>query len=142
VADFIPEREDAEGFLETPEGDVKGTRFFRLAEEAVQADLQEFQFFQEGGDLGLVGLALLNHQLMAEMPGMATEGRGTEAMGGGQGAEGHGIDEGAVDLRARGVITDSTADRLMGGAVLFRHRVTPPGGWFRTGRTPVPLTGG
>jgi len=89
MADFLPEREDADGFLQTPEGDVEGTGLFGLAEEAVQADLQEFQFFQEGGDVGLVGLALLDHQLMAEMPGMTTEGRGTEAMGGGQGAEGH-----------------------------------------------------
>ena len=99
VADFLPEREDADGFLQTPEGDVEGMGPFGLAEEAVQADLQEFQFFQEGGGLGLVGLALLEHQLMAEMPGMAEEGRGAEAMGGGQGPEGHAIDQGAVDLR-------------------------------------------
>jgi len=127
MADFLPEREDADGFLQTPEGDVEGTGLFGLAEEAVQADLQEFQFFQEGGDVGLVGLALLDHQLMAEMPGMTTEGRGTEAMGGGQGAEGHAIDQGAVDLRAGGVITDGTAGRLMGGAEMFRHSCTPPG---------------
>jgi hypothetical protein len=127
VADFLPEREDAEGFLETPEGDVEGMGLFGLAEEAVQADLQEFQFFQKSGDLGLVGLALLDHQLMAEMAGMATEGRGAEAMGGGQGAEGHAIDEGAVDLLMRGVITDGTAGRLMGGAEMFRHSCTPQG---------------
>jgi hypothetical protein len=127
VAEFLPESEDAEGFLETAEGDVEGTGLFGLAEEAVQADLQEGQFFQEGGGLGLVGLALLEHQLMAEMFGMATEGRDTEAMGGGQGAEGHAIDQGAVDLRAGGVITDGTAGRLMGGAVMFRHGFTPQG---------------
>ena len=99
MADFLPEREDADGFLKTPQGDVEGMGLFGLAEEAVQADLQELQFFQEGGGLGLVGLAMLDHKLMAEMPGMATEGRGTEAMGGGQGAERQAIDQGAVDLR-------------------------------------------
>ena len=71
VAEFLPEREDAEGFLQTPQGDVEGTVLFGLAEEAVQADLQEFQFIQQGGDVGLVGLTLLGHQLMSDMPGMA-----------------------------------------------------------------------
>lgn len=127
MADFLPESEDADGFLETPEGDVEGMGHFGLAEEAVQADLQEFQFFQEGGGLGLVGLALLEHQLMADMPGMAEEGGSAEAMSGGQGAVGHAIDEGAVDLRAGRVITDGTAARLIGGAVLFRHGFTPQG---------------
>jgi len=106
---------------------VEGTGLFGLAEEAVQADLQEFQFFQKGGGMGLVGLALLDHQLMADMPGMATEGRRAEGMGGGQGAEGHAIDQGAVDLLMRGVITDGTAGRLMGGAEMFRHSCTPQG---------------
>jgi len=50
---------------------------------------------------------------MADMPGMATEGRRAEGMSGGQGAEGHAIDEGAADLLMRGVITDGTAGRLM-----------------------------
>jgi hypothetical protein len=127
VAEFLPEREDADGFLKTSQGDVEGTGLFGLAEEAVQADLQEFQFFQEDGDLGLVGLALLDHQLMAEMAGMATEGRSAEGMSGGQGAERHAIDQGAVDLLMRGVITDGTAGRLMGGAEMFRHSCTPQG---------------
>ena len=71
MADFLPESEDAQGFLPTPQGDVEGTGLFGRAEETVQADLREFQFFQEGGGLGLVVLARLERQLMAEMPGMA-----------------------------------------------------------------------
>jgi hypothetical protein len=100
---------------------------FSLAEEAVQAELQEFQFIQELGDLGPVGLALLEHQLMLEMFGMAKESRDTEAMGGGQSAQRHAIDQGAVNIRAGGVLADGTADRLGGGAVLFRHRFAPQG---------------
>jgi hypothetical protein len=82
VADFLPEREKAEGFLKTPQGDAEGTGLFGLTEDAVQADLQEFQLFQELGDFGLFGAALLDDQLVAEMSGMAAEGRNTEAMGG------------------------------------------------------------
>jgi hypothetical protein len=122
VADFLPEGEDADGFLKTPQGDVERMGLFGFEKEAVQADLQEFQFFQERADLRLVGLAPLDHQLMTEMPGMTPEGRGAEAMSGGQSAEGHASDEGAVDVRAGGVMTDGTASRLMSRAEMFRHR--------------------
>jgi hypothetical protein len=131
MAEFLPERKDTEGFLKAPEGDAKGTGLFGLAEEAVQADFQEFQFFQELGDLGLFGAALLDQQLVAEMFGMATEGRNTEAMGSSQGAVRHAIDKGAIDLRAGGVITDGAAGRLMGGAEMFRHK-------FYSSRSMVP----
>ena len=104
---------------------MEGTGLFGLAEEAVQADLQEFHFIQPGGDLKPVGLVRLDYQLMADMPGMATEGRGAEGMRSGQGAEGHALDQGAIDLRAGGVITGGTAGSLMGGAVMFRHGCTP-----------------
>lgn len=128
VADFRLQREEAHRFLKAPQGDVEGMGLFGLEEEAVQADLQEFQFFQELGDLGLLDLALLDHQLMADMFGMAEEGRGAEAMGGGQGAEGHAIDQGAVDLGAGGVITDGAASRIGAGAnVTFHHNDTPKG---------------
>ena len=67
-----------------------------------------------GGGLGLAGLARLEHRLMAELPGMATEGRGTEAMGGGQGAQRHAIDEGAMVSHRRDAC--ATAMRAAGQA--------------------------
>ncbi len=62
--------------------------------------------------MGLVGLALLQGQLAAEMFGVATEGRRAEAIVGGQGAQRHAVEEAAVDLREGGVVTDGTAPRL------------------------------
>lgn len=125
MADFLLEGEDADVLLQTSQGDVQGTGILGLAEDAVQAGLQEFQFFQEVKGLGLFVVAFLDYHLMLEMFDMAAEGRGTDVIGGGQGAVGHGIDQGAIDLRAGGVMTDGTAGRLMGGAVMFRHCSTP-----------------
>ena len=68
---------------------MEGVEVFGLAEESVQADFQEVQFVQEGGGVGLVGMALLVGQLAAEMSGVAAEGRRAEVIVGGQGAEGH-----------------------------------------------------
>ena len=112
MADFLPEKEKPDGLLKAAEGDVEGVEVFGLAEKSVQADFQEVQFVQEGGGVGLVGMARLVGQLAAEMPGVAAEGRRAEVLVGGQGAEGHSIDEAAVDVRERGVVTDRTAPRL------------------------------
>ena len=112
MADLLPEKKEPDGLLKAAEGDVEGVEVFGLAEEAVQPDFQEVQFVQEGGGVGLVGMALLVGQLAAEMPGVAAEGRRAEVLVGGQGAEGHSIDEAAVDVRERGVVTDRTASRL------------------------------
>jgi len=107
VADFLPEEKEPDGLLKAAEGDVEGVEVFGLAEEAVQADFQEVQFVQEGGGVGLVGMALLVGQLAAEMPG----------------AEGHSIEEAAVDVRERGVVTDGTAPRLEARATIrFHHK--------------------
>jgi hypothetical protein len=126
AADFLLKREDAEGFLQTSQGDVEGMRLFGLVVEAIQAELQEFQIFQELGYLGLLDLALLNHQLLADMPGMAKQGGGTEAMSGSQGAQRYAIDKGTVDFGARGVITDGTACSIRAGSRrTFRHNSTP-----------------
>ena len=122
MADFLPEEKEPDGLLKAAEGDVEGVEVFGLAEEAVQPDFQEVQFVQEGGGVGLVGMALLVDQLAAEMSGVAAEGRRAEVIVGGQGAEGHSIDEAAVDVRERGVVTDGTAPRLEAWATrIFCH---------------------
>ena len=57
MADLLPEKKEPDGLLKAAEGDVEGVEVFGLAEEAVQPDFQEVQFVQEGGGVGLVGMA-------------------------------------------------------------------------------------
>ena len=51
---------EAEGLPDAAQGDVKGAEIQGGIEEAVQAGIQEFEFFQEGGLAGGV-LPLLLH---------------------------------------------------------------------------------
>ena len=56
---------EAEGLPDAAQGDVKGAEIKGGIEEAVQAGIQEFQFFQEGGLAGGVLLALLQSRWRA-----------------------------------------------------------------------------
>jgi hypothetical protein len=58
MADFLPESGGADGFLPAPQGDVEERGFSGLGVAMVQVNLQEFQFFQEVGGLGMEGLPL------------------------------------------------------------------------------------
>ncbi len=108
-ADFLPEEEEAEGLLNAAQGDMEGVDIFSLAEEAVQAGLQDIQPIQEMGDLLLPDLAVLVGQGPVEMLEMAGKGRGREAELSGQGAQGEAVHEGAVDLPQGGVSADGAA---------------------------------
>lgn len=55
---------------------MEGLGVFGLAEEAVQADPQEVQLVQVGGELGLAVLVVLGLKLAAEMLAVAGQGRG------------------------------------------------------------------
>ena len=70
---------EAEGLPDAAQGDVKGAEIKGGIEEAVQAGIQEFQLFQEGGLAGGVLLALLPFKVAGEMLGVAAEGGGAEA---------------------------------------------------------------
>ncbi len=54
LAEFFPEGEDADGFLDTTQGDMERVALLGLVKDAFQAVLEEVQFLQE-----LVVLALL-----------------------------------------------------------------------------------
>jgi hypothetical protein len=95
--------------------------------ETVQTGGQEVQVVQEGLLPGLVGPVLLEGKLALKVPGVAAEGRGREAVAGGQGAEARPMDEGAVDVGAGGVIADGTT--VIHGFAVFslRFSVKEPG---------------
>ena len=65
-----------------------------------------------GGPGGLAarpgGPVLLEGKLALKVPGVAAEGRRGEAVAGGQGAEAHPMDEGAVDVGAGGMVANGT----------------------------------
>ena len=107
---------EPKGLPDAAQGDMKGAEIKGGIEETVQADIQEGQFFQEGGLVGLVLPALLQVKLAGEMLGVAAEGGGAEAELPGQGTVGHPLHEAAVDLRAGGVRADGTA---------LHHKCTP-----------------
>jgi hypothetical protein len=109
LADFFPEGEDAEGFLNTAQGNVKGVAFFGFAKDAVQVDLVQVQFIQEGGLMGLAGLVGGGGQGPAQMFGVPGERGDGEPVLGGQGAQGLPGLQSAVDLREGGVSADGIA---------------------------------
>lgn len=99
---------EAQGLADAAQGDMEGALIKGGIEEAVQADIEEGQFVQEGGLLGLVLAAALGLEVAGEMLGVAAKGRGGQVELGGQGAvrdRGH---EGVIDLRPGGVIADGT----------------------------------
>jgi hypothetical protein len=117
---------EAQGLPDAAQGDVEGAEIKGGIKEAVQAGIQEGQFFQEGGLTGGVLPALLQVKLAGEMLGVAAEGGGAEAELPGQGAVGDSLDEAAVDLRAGGVRADGTAHRLEACATGVLHHNCAP----------------
>jgi hypothetical protein len=109
LADFFPEGEDAEGFLDTAERDVEGAVFLGLVKDAFQAVFIKVQFIQEGGVMVLAGLVGRGGQGLPQMFGMAGEGRDGNPVSGRQGTEGLSGLEGAVDLGEGGMGADGTA---------------------------------
>jgi hypothetical protein len=103
------EWDEAEGFPDAAQGDVKGAEIKGGIEEAVQAVIKEGEFFHEGVLERLVLLALLEVALAGAMLGVAAEGGRAKAELPGQGTIGHPIHKAAVDLRAGGVRADGTA---------------------------------
>jgi hypothetical protein len=123
VAESGAQGQEFEGFLKAAQGDVEGLGVFGLAEEAVQANPEEVQLVQVGGELGLVILVVLGLEGSAEMLGVAGKGRGREAVESRQRAQRHATHQGVVDLFLRWVVADGT-EAGPGGKVLrifFRH---------------------
>jgi hypothetical protein len=100
---------EADGLPETTQGFVPGAEIGGGVVETVQAGGQEVQVVQEGLLPGLVGPVFLEGKLALKVPGVAAEGRRGEAVAGGQGAEAHPMDEGAVDVGAGGMVANGTA---------------------------------
>ncbi len=116
MTDFGAEGQKLDGFLDAGQRDVEGLGFFGLAEEVVQAELQEVKLVQAGSELcPLIG-EMLVVQGAAEMLGVAGERRGGEAVEGRQGPQGGAVDQGAVDLGEGGVVADGTEARPQAGA--------------------------
>ena len=109
MAKLFLEGQEAEGLLKAAEGDVEGVEVFGLAEETIEAGLQKVQLLHEGGLVGLIFPVVAGGQGLAEMLEVAGEGRGGDAVLGGQGAEGEALEEALVDLREGGVVADGAA---------------------------------
>jgi len=116
VADAFQQGKEAQGLPDAAQGDVEGAEISRGIKEAVQAGIEEGQFFQEGGLLGLALVAALGVQGAGEMFGVAAKGRGGQAELLGQGAVGHRGHEALIDLHTGGVIADGTT---------FYHNLAP-----------------
>jgi hypothetical protein len=127
------EGEEAQGFPDAAQSDEKGALVGGGIEQAVQAVLQEVQTVQEGLLPGLVGPVLLEGKLALKVPGVAAEGRGGEAVAGGQGAEARAMDEGAVDIGAGDVVANGTT--FVHGFSVFNWRFSAkePGKGYQGG---------
>jgi hypothetical protein len=108
MADFGAQGQKPEGLLDAAQGEVERLGVFAFEEETVQTGLQEFQLIQFRSELGLLGLVVLGLQVAAEMLHMAGQGRRGEAVEVRQGAQGHAIHQGAVDLGEGRVVADGT----------------------------------
>jgi hypothetical protein len=109
LADFFPEGEDAEAFLDTAEGNVEGVVFLGLVKDAFQAKFEEVQFIQERGLMSVLGLIRGVVQVLAQVPGVAGQRRDGKAVLGGQGTQGPSGYQGSVDLFEGGMSADGTA---------------------------------
>jgi hypothetical protein len=109
LADFFPEGEDAEAFLDTAQGNVEGVVFLGLVKDAFQAEFEEVQFIQERGLMFLMGRIRGVVQGPAQMPGMAGQRRNGKPVLAGQGTQGPSGHQGAVDLFEGGMSTDGAA---------------------------------
>jgi hypothetical protein len=106
MAEAGAQGDDLQGFLDAAQRNMERVVVFGLVKETVQANLEEVQVVQEGLELGLLVALALVGQGPAEMFGMAGEGRRGEPIEGRQGAEGHTLHQGAVDLGEGGMMTD------------------------------------
>jgi hypothetical protein len=120
-AQFLPEAQDADGLLNAAQGDVEGVQGLGLEEDAVQADLQEVEMVQELVEVFFPGQPVTLAQGPAEMLEVSGEGRGRDAVPGGQGAEGVAVHQGLVDLRPGGVGADGAA--VIHGLSFSRQRL-------------------
>ncbi len=77
-AEAIQERDETEGLADTAQGDVKGTEVMGGIEEAVQAVVQEGEFFHDALLVIMVLLAQLEGALAGDMLSVAAEGGGAE----------------------------------------------------------------
>jgi len=119
LADFFPKGKDAEGFLDTAQGNVEGVVFLGPVKDLFQAVFKEVQFIQERGVMVLLGFVDGIGQGPAQMFGVAGEGRDGKPVPGGQGTQGLSGDQGAVDLLEAGVSADGTA--FIHGLPLFNQ---------------------
>ena len=87
MADFFPEGEDAEAFLDTAQGNVEGVVFLGLVKDAFQAEFEEVQFIQERGLMAVLGLIRVVVQGLAQVLGVAGERRDGKPDLGGQGTQ-------------------------------------------------------
>jgi hypothetical protein len=109
LADFFPEGEDAEGFLDTAQGDVEGVVVLGFVKDAFQAGFEEIQFIQEGGVMFMAGLIGGGSQGPLKMFGVAGERRDRYPVLGGQGTQGQAGLGSPVDFRKGRVSADRTA---------------------------------
>jgi hypothetical protein len=128
AADAFPEGEDAEGFLDTAEGDVEGMVFLGLVKDVFEAVLEEVQFIEELVVMALTVLIGGVFQGAAEMLEVAGEGGDGEGVAGGEGTEGLAIDQGVVDFPEVGVGADGTA--FIHGRPPWRAGIGVAGGKF------------
>jgi hypothetical protein len=88
---------------------MEGVEIFGLAEDPVEAGLQEADLIHELGGFLLPLLLVTGGQGPVEMLEVAGQGRGRNPVPGGQGAQGVTFYQGLVDLRQGGVVADGTA---------------------------------
>jgi len=115
-AEAIQESDEAEGLTDTAQGHVQGVEVKGGIEEAVQAVIQEIEFFHDAILVLPVLLAEVEFALAGDMPGVATEGGGAEAILLGQGAVGDPSQQVAINLKVGVMRADGTA---------FYHTGTP-----------------
>ena len=110
MADFFAEGEDADGFLDTAQGDVEGgVVVLGLVKDAFQAELEEVQLFQERGMKVLLVGVRRDGQGAAQVFGVAGErGEGKLVMIC-HGTQGRPREQSVIDLRMVYVGADGTA---------------------------------
>jgi len=109
LADSFAEGEDAEGFLDTAQGDVEGVAVFGLAEDAFQSELEEVQLIQERGLMVLPGFVRSHGHSAAQVFGVAGERREGKPVLGGHGTQGRPGLQSLGDLVEGRVSADGTA---------------------------------
>jgi hypothetical protein len=109
LTEFFPEGEDAEGFLDTAQGDMERVALLGLVKDAFQAVLEEVKFLQELVVPELPVLVRDNGQGPAHMFSVAGEGGDGKAVLGGEGTQGRPGQHGVGNRLKVGVSADGTA---------------------------------